>query len=607
MLRIFVYGANGNNGYLDLDPSIELSMEETTPLFSEDLSIGEYSLPYDGILWTDNNRKLLGHAERIDSSTRPTFFFCTVEHNGWPEIVKGKLTLLTKAGRFNYRNGNFRSTISGSKGMFGSIIKNKTLKDLTLGGPITWDGMDSREYAYEVMTGTYPQLQFLFSFVPVAIETFMHTDRADYNGEFIAKDVVNNVVIDASQDWSFGRPDPDDPLLTIAAGEEKYLDYRTIPFFHVKNICRHCFEQFGYRVTGDFIDDASFANLVLFNNYAIEKYNLTTFLDENRQIIPANHLPKVPIATFLQRLFSFLNIKMDFGPDNTVTLQYRKNHLAVKTIFDIDDIVADGFETQFEEEQLADGFTADYAWDSADSYYSDRVKDLSTKTLCASVAKFSDLLTLNIGRDFTTDDIAFVEALNMYYAVADATTNPVLKWDAWAEALHPYKSGEGEETIDIGLSTLCQYVLFNETTGLVEKTNHLGTRQQGTYINNKGTLVSAEYDLRVFFAQLGSVAGVDQPLSFNHNRDANNTIIQFDSLQLSGEYGMVKRYLDAWHQASKNKEILSIKVNANAAKLEAIRKATLIRLKSVHFLLQRIERSINSNTGEPVKLFLVPL
>lgn len=604
MLKIFVYGPS-ENGYLDLDPAARLDMEEYTPLFDEELNTGEFSLPFDGIMWTDNNRRLLGHAERIDSNERQTEFLINVYDDDFPEITKGKLTLLNRQGKYHYRSGKFSATISGSKGMFGSVIRGKTLKDLSF-DIIDFGSDNSRQWAQKFMEDDFPELAHILSFCPVAIEGFFDTDRGDYAGEFIAKDTVNNVVIKDTE-WFFGRPtsaDPDDPAIP---GTEEYIDYRTVPFMKLKNVVRKCFEDFGYTVTGDFIDTSDFNDLVLFNNYAIEQYDVENFADLNRKLNPINHLPKVLIAEFLKAVFTFLNIKIDFEADNKVVLTFRKNYLLTRTFKTIDDIVLDVFETQYEEGVKKDGYNINYTWDSNDGYYSDRVKDLGNKTIAATVATYTDLLTLDIGRSFTTDDLVLVEAENMYYQPADATVLPVVKWDAYAERLHEYRAGNAEETKELLMSTLAQYVVFNEAEGVTQPAYYLGTRQKGSYINNKGILVQNEYGLRVFYSRFYQPASssVSRPTSLNHNRDYLNDVMFFHSLSLLGAGGLIEDLHQEWQDARRNAEIIKADIRSNRQDVMQVKAKNTIVLQGRRFLLQKMERTIPLESS--VKLFLVEL
>ena len=256
MLQIYIYGEN-EEGFLDIDPDTFLDVEGMSGIFDEEFSFGEFSIP-NTFPWTDNNKRLLGFAERLENFSKKSYYWrCDVYDDNFPELVNAKLTLLEKNGSLTYRKGKFNASISSTKGLFGTLIRNKKLKDLSLGGKITWNALqDSRHFAYDVMNGQYPAYDY-FAFAPVAIEDFYDKSRPDYNNEFLARDTVNTVVISGSN-WTFGRPLSNNPTQAVASGHAEYKDYGTIPFFRLKYIFRKVFEDFGFTVDGAFLNRAWF-------------------------------------------------------------------------------------------------------------------------------------------------------------------------------------------------------------------------------------------------------------------------------------------------------------------------------------------------------------
>lgn len=601
MLQIYLYGPT-EQGYLDINPDTELELESLSDAFDEDLSIGEFSLPID-LPWTDNNRRLFGFAERLKNyRTETNYYRCDVSYKHWPELIGAKITILEKAGTFSYSRGSFSTTISGTKGLFGSLIKNKTLKDLKLGGPITWTGKNSREFAEAVMKGFYPQYNHI-SFAPVAIENFIQKDRPDYTTEFLAKDTVNTVIISGGG-WTFGRPQSGNPAAAAPAGTAEHMDYRTVPFFNLKYVLRKVFEEHGFKVTGDFINDPEFNELFLFNNFAVEDYAATIYRDFNTTITPANHMPKMPVADFLKGVFGFFSLFPVFKGAGEVQLRYHKRHLKDRKVLSLNGLCSHQFNSVFQEASTEKGYKINYVWDSADGMYSDRVKDLKEKTLCATVATFANLANLNIGRPLTTDDIAFVAAENIYYVVADATTNP-LKWDAWAERLNEYTKDEGERSIDVPISTLCSYVEFNNSTALFEKRPYLGCRQPGSYKNNKGVQVLNDFGLRLFYINKQQVGGVQVPVSFNHNQDgAGNKIVPY-SLAWQGEDGMAENFHKQWQDMRQNSEVVKTTVMANKKVLTDLAAHNTVEINSILFLPYKIERTIPLRSELHVELIPV--
>lgn len=603
-------------------------METLAEAFDEDLGVGDFSYPID-VPWTDNNKKIFGFAERIQnfSGMQPkasfaitingstsfinNFWKCIVYNSYFPVLVSAKITMLEKIGAFTYTQGKFSASIAGSKGIFGSLVKNKKMTALKLGGNITWAGYESRKFAEDLMKGVYPEYADRIAFTPVAIENFIDTARPDFTTEFLAKDVVNNIIDTAAgaDSWTFERPDTNHPL-QIAVGPE-HADYQTVPFLKLKYVLRQIFEEHGFSVSGDLIDDSGFDDLLLFNNYGIENYTIdfttANFKDLNNFINPANHVPNILIIDFLKGLFSLFNVFPTFPGVNQVKLVYRKTHINKKNILSLNNIVSNQFDSTPQDAGSAGGYKLNYVWDSADQFYSDRVKVLTDKTLVATVATRGSLNTLDIGRQLTINDIAYVQADNLYYVPADATTNPVVIWDTYAEKLNEYIIGAGTRQVDCNISTLCTYVEFNTVTGLWEKRNYVGTRQPGSYQNKKNVRVVNDFGLRIFYGKkrVDISTGTNLPTSFNHNRDDQNNIIEKYSLSWDGENGLAENFHIDWQELQDRMEIVKTFIAVDTKVIADMASHNVYEINNVLFILNLTERIIPLNGG--MEIWLVPL
>lgn len=603
MLQIYLYGPT-ESGFLDLDPATELDIESNADLFDEDLSTGEFSLPMD-VPWTEHNRRLTGFAERFKNfNSTDVFYKAVVYDNFYPEFTAAKFSIVGKNGNFSGTKGKFSAIITGTKGLFGSQIKKKKLADLSLGGKISWLGMDSRHFAESLMKGGFPPYNYI-TFVPVAIESFFDTGRPDYDGEFLAKDTVNTVMITGAgpDAWIFGRPSEADPSVAAAEGTAEYADYRTIPFIKTKYLLRKVFEEHGYNVTGEFLESADFEDLVTFNNYSIENYS-PGHIDYNRTIYPTNHVPDILIIDYLKGLFSFFNIYPVFTGDNQVQLKFRKNVKKEKKVFSLNGIALELFTSTKDTQNNGDGYTLAYQWGN-DGYNGDRVKDLKDKTLVATVSRWSDLANVNPGRQLTTDDIVFVTAENMYYEVADATSSPV-KWDAYAEALGDYTSGAGDRSVDITISTLCTYVELDPDSQLYVRKDYVGARMTGSYINNKGILVKSEFGHKIFFAKRrNNSSNVLVPFSYNHNRDSNNVLINSFSLAWGGDTGIAKIFHDDWQQIKQNQETVKTSLIIDRRVMNALQENNFLEIENCFYILSKAEKTIPMKELMKVELMVI--
>lgn len=608
MLQIYVYGPNGEQGFLELSENARLNTESLADAFDEDLSnISEFTLPSEAP-WTPKNRRLFGFAERLENfQNRPRFYECIVYNDYVPEIPKGKLTILEKSGYYTYKKGKFNFTISGTKGLFGAQIRNKTLQNLTLGGVITWENDESRKFAEDVMKGLYPQYPYL-RFAPVAIENFIQTNRPDHGGEFLARDCVNNLIVTGAgaNDWTFNAPNPSNPSEPASSGNDARMNYRTIPFFTVKWVFRKMMEELGYTLIGEFMSSTDFDDLVIFNNYAIENYQTSARLDFNRSIFPTNHVPSISLGDFFKGVCKFFNFFPVFMSNNQVRLIYRTQYLKEKRILNLSALVSKSFVSSFDEQGNStdsNGYKLALQWDSNDGYKNERVKDLKDVIVAGTVTTFSQLATFNPGYQLTTDHVVFVEAENLYYRVANATTTPIL-WNAYAEKLDEFIVGEGERTVDIPVSTLCTYVEFVAADALFVRRNYVGTRQPGSYRNNKGVRVTAPFELRFFYISRAMIGTNNIPISYNHNRLPNNTKIQEYSLSFHGPEGLARLH-ESWQRLRAKAEVLKTTIQVNEKVLEDLKNHNIWEINNVQYLPFRTQRSIPLSTDMEIRV--IPL
>jgi hypothetical protein len=594
-LSIYVYGPY-RSGFLDLKEGTVLDVEDNAPIFDEELSIGEYSLPVD-IPWTDNNRQLLNFAERIKNFTRtPPYFKCDVYDGNLPAIQGGKLTILEKSGRLNYSTGSFNASVSGQRGLFGSLIKDKKMPALHLGGPISFGSRTSRQYARDIKADGHPYI----SFAPVAIENFINTSAPGYTTEFLAKDTVNNIIVTGggTADWVFGRPQSASPSTPAVAGTAEYSHYFTVPFIRLKHIINAIFNEHGYAVTGAIVGENTWDDVHVFNNYGIEVY--VNNQDTTRSLNPANHVPDETVADFLKAIFQFFNIYPFFEGSSTVRLVYRQQVITQRKVLNINAMASSSFTSSRTDSQEQEGYTLDYAWDGADQYPGSHIKELGDKKLVATVANYSKLATLSIGRPFTTDDVAYSLADNMYYSVANATGSPVL-WEVFSEGLLPVKSGAGGREVKVGCSTLCTYVLFNNTTALNERQYYAACAQAGSYTSYVGSKVKAPFGVRLFYISQLLVSGHFIPVSYSHNKQADASaqgyaIIQPRSLALQGADGLAACCHSQWQNVIEQNEKVKLKLNINAITLRQLDAATCVELNNVLLVPVKTERSI-PNSG----------
>lgn len=587
-LQVYIYGEK-ESGFLDVADNSDLTIEKVENPFDESFSIGEISLPAD-FPWTENNRRLLQFNERVENRTGVLpWWRCDVYDDGWPEMVNAKFAILTKQGKWNYLSGKFSASISGAQGLFGTSIRGKRLRNLNMGGTITWGNTSTRDFATALMRdGAFPEFNYI-KFAPLVIQNFYDKDAKTYADEFLALDQVN-AIVDNGTTWTFNRPYPTDPTTPVPELSADYVNYLTVPFFQLKFVIKQIFIENGFNVTGDWINNPEFDDLYIFNNYGVERYYQNDFRDLNREIVPGNHLPDTTIVDFLKATFNFLNLAPYFTDLQNVEIRYRQSALSNKKIFSLNKLVTDTFESTITD-QDQNGYTLKYNWDSNDQYQSEWNKDISDKNLVATVATKDQLTNINIARQLTLLDIALVTSENLYYVVADGTATPIV-WEVYAEALQDFKSGNGDRSVDLGASTLCQYIEKDVDTELNTRRNMLATGQQGSYKSVKGFNIINDFGVRFFYIKnIPNDLGNIRPTTYNHNVSATNFLRDNHSLAMGTKEGLETLHT-AWQGVLNGKETIKTTILVDKKSQSEMEKCNIYELMNVQFLPYKTNKKI---------------
>lgn len=587
-LQVYIYGTK-ESGFLDVDNNTDLTIERVENPFDESFSIGEISLPAD-FPWTENNRRLLQFSERVENrSGNMPWWRCDVYDDGFPEMVNAKFSILTKQGKWNYLSGRFSASISGAQGLFGTSIRGKRLRDLNMGGTITWGNTSTRAFATALMReGAFPEYDYI-KFAPVVIQNFYDTDAKTYADEFLALDAVN-AITDNGTTWSFDRPNPNFPGDPTAELNPAYVNYLTVPFFQLKYVIRQIFKENGFNVQGDWINNTDFDDLYIFNNYGVERYFENDFRDLNREIVPGNHLPNLMIVDFLKAAFNFLNLAPYFTDLQNVEIRYRQSALTNKKIFSLNKMITDSFESTITD-QDQDGYALKFNWDSNDQYQNEWNKDISDKNLVATVTTKDQLASINIGRQLTLLDIALVSAENLYYVVADGTASPIV-WEVYAEAMQDFKSGNGDRSVDLGASTLCQYIEKDVESGLNTRRDMLATAQTGSYKSVKGYDVKNDFGVRFFYIKkIANEQGKIRPTSYNHNVSPTNFLRDGYSLAMGAKNGLQDLHTQ-WQNVLNGKETIKTTIIIDKKSQSEMEKCNIYELMNVQFLPYKTNKKI---------------
>lgn len=603
MISIKVYDSNGAAQELDLSPDTNIDLEYLFPAFDDKLEGSDFSLPFK-IPFTDRNRALLGYAEHLntDAAGIPEQWRCDVYDDRVLYAQDAKLKLLNHSGRFDNKDGSYNFNVSGIKGFFGTRAKGKSMKDLLLDGVINWDAaMDSREFAKDLMDGNQPQYEDRIRFAPVHMADFFDNSRNDYLGEYIYNEIVNTVVLDVAfnDGWIFGRPKPTMPTQVIAKGDPEYADYRTVPFYKLLYVVRKIFSEHGFTAEGNFFDYPDFDKLMIFNNFAIERYDFPFTYDVNTQIIPGNHMPDMSVTDFLAAIQNTCNLKIIFRSGFKVFLNFKEETIIAANVKDFSNKVDLFFESAQRNPAYFGGQALRWKWDGNDSYRNDKVKEIKDLNVIADVETFGDIAGLALPSPAITDYI-YVAAENYYY-----NWNPTLSiWEPFSENQLDYEDGRMEVEYAPPLSPLCQYYGYDVPSNNILNKDMVGTRMLGSYINGAREQITNPFELRLFYIdQYSAGTYTDLPISFSHNYDTNGTKRVEVSLSWLAIDGLYNKFWKKWLAMLKNSFELQAKAHFEISDLTSLQESDILRIAQNSFLIKK--HTLALPISEPSSVSLV--
>lgn len=588
MVEIKIYKPDGSHRSLELNPGSSLGIESILPAFDDKLESGLLSLPIE-IPWTDSNKMNLGFVENLNSNNAaiPDYWRCDVIDNGVPYLLDGKLKMLTHKGRFDNKRGSYSFTITGIKGLFGTLIKGKSLRDLELGGIISWDAaMDSRQFAFNVMDDQDPANFAKINFAPIAITNFHDNSRSDFNTEYLAHDIVNNILTDPSypEGWTFGVDKLGSVNMALSPGDPSYNNYRTVPFLNLFFVLRQLFTEHGFTAEGDFFNYAQFNLLHIFNTVSIDLYDYPFTLDVNRQITPNRHLPDMLIVDFLVALQNTFNLKIDFKESKLVLINFKQSLLTSKKIANLSSKCISEYDEAVRHDAYENGVKLEWKWDGADSYQSDKVKEMKDKNIIGEVALFTDIASfpMPITVDYTT--YIYVRAENYYY---NYNQNAGI-WEPAIELHEDWLLGKEQVSFTPELSPLCHYYKM-DAFGVINRMNMLAASQHGCYYNDAKVFVEHDFGLRLFYISRIDTASISiMPISFCHNYDVNGTLLADTSLSWKSPDGLYSKFWKSWIDMLINSWIVKSRFILDIVDIHELNSTDILIVNNNQYLLQKV-------------------
>jgi hypothetical protein len=590
MVAIKIYNSAGQWIWLDLMPDTIVSIEETMPAFDRDLEVGIFSLPVE-IPMTARNRTFLGFPESF--STSPSALLENWRVDVYADHVlhlqDGNMKLINHVGRLDDLHGSYQFNITGSKSIYGKKIKGKTLRDLALGGSISWSlGLDCRSFAQRVMTDpTYGEYKDRFTFPPVVMEDYFDTTRDDYNNELLTLNTVNSVVFNPAftVGWLYGVEKVGVPGAVVTSGNADYEHHRTVPFFNLVYVLKQCFAEFGVQLSGSFLTMPDVAKLTIFNNCSLEKYDPNFPQETGRMLVPSNHVPDIGIYEFIRRICNAFNLKLVFLNNQQAQLNFCESALNFAEQYKnfTSNVIVD-YTGAERNAMYENGYTLSFEPDGADAYWSDRVKDMKDYEIVASVNAFADIAGLTLATPNSSHFI-YIKNENYYYNYNEITT----KWEPFSEALWEMKSGKGETMFNAGFAPMCEHYDV-DAGGVWSKQRKVAARMTGSYFNSKYKLVRNEFGLRLFYVrEETTVSYTNLPRSFSHNREPDGIKLATISLSWTHPESLYQIRFKQWINMLIQSWNVQAQFQLSTPELLGLNEQDVIVVKQYQFVIQNID------------------
>lgn len=309
-----------DNEYLDLYPDTVIQRERNSPFFLSksgggDSIPGETSYPFD-VPPTDKNLRLLGHPNVL-AANRKREYDCLLYDN-IAQISGGKLQLRNFDWNLNKNGiGKMQGVLLSNSSAFGKLIEGKLLKDLDLGG--------SRTFTAD--TNFYPVSGGFFHHM---VSTWSYTDCDD--GDYVFFPVKNLAYLGLSD----GYVNPMATLFNSSYSTLGMWQYPNsyCPHIYMVYLIKQVFNEMGYTVSGEILEDADFKKLCMISLYGVRWCDIDYTTDgEIDSLNPLSSVtikvnehvpPKWTIGKFLIELQKFLPIGFDICD--------RKRHCTIRTL-----------------------------------------------------------------------------------------------------------------------------------------------------------------------------------------------------------------------------------------------------------------------------------
>lgn len=571
MLQLFA-----NDQQLDTS-GVKFNLTLKNPMFTDGLE-GSYVFGLATPL-SDKNKTIYGFPHRLEmfQNYSKNFDF-KGSFNGIPLPITGNNKVT------DINDKSIKSNVGIAIGEFISFTKNKTLKDIDLGGDYTFaSSIDKNVYIVNSIYSGYPDYKFA---------KFPVYNPDLYKGTSLNTAWQNVNYINGDNPLGNPSPNPDLEVLFI------YLGY----------VVKQIFESFGFNVIQNpFESDEELKKLVLLNYYSDHLLETTTSFNLIDHIPPHNiH----SLLTELHKLFGsvyFIN-----HVTREVEIKLYNDILKDHDYVDFSDNIKSKIESELL--PLTSGYFFNYKYDSNDSLPQDMIVeyDESFHTLIDPVTSYSDLPDYGGTAYLHTNEVCLVKDENAYYQFEQTGTNPnTYGWLYFSENMYEYSSDDldpkfepeispmliSKHEIDVSgatgswLTPKCMVGLFKDTDNAWIKGDVEG------WENFRLKAVDV-FDPRIcFYRGVRNKSSGTYPFGTYDIYDYDSNIIGTKSLRMDGDTGIYKnfweRYVNWYHKNRRPVKFIKMLTPVELRNLDFSKKH---RINGIDYFIKGVKTPVSSKS-----------
>ena len=557
-----------NNEWVDMYPNTRLKYVYNSPAFSDSPIVGDFSYPLSFPL-TNVNKNIFGFLQRADINEETKEYPCELYDNN----------ILIISGNFKVSKSDklkITGNLINSAYHFINLIKNKTTKDLDLGGTITPANLD--DYFDDMYDSGYPDY-------PCA--------RFPILNEILFNDTIAES--DWFLDWKYiNRWDP--------PSTDSY-----ILFPYLAYVIDRIFAKFDYSITNAIANHSELVKICLINIFTdVYMFQLNPWDEFNL----LEHIVKCDLTKLLSGINNTLATAFFFDfRQQKADMIFLKDLLSSTDYDDWTDKVISGPEKAFNYEDK--GFLLSYEWDSTDESISEKQLEdgiLDNITPDTPVLTPDNLPIYATMKDHA-GEVKYVKAESDYYIILNTATPPAELWE-WALFtwdLFGKTVGDGLNEKLSKLSTLgmkwhedkigspaydwltpqSDQMLFKEPgKGMM----NLLLGEDAIYYNCRKEYVD-DFEPRIlFYRGLQKNSNDDlYPLGTSGKYDAQGTSIGSLTLTWDGSDGLYENFHKEWLTFLDNSEPVNFKVLLNKVDVLNLNLARKKRIGSINYLIKKLE------------------